>query len=127
MVHFERTLTIKLETAAEVALYVEALELAADNAPKAGPLWVQLKTRVAVLNTWRPGWKPSETAPARVTLSFDGAQQLATALEVIEEINGEARAEHAGALDRSPDWAALNLRCNMLENAARYIREAIRS
>lgn len=133
MVRFERTLTIRLETPEEAALYLEALEVAADNAPQAPSsapgrlgepsLAIELKTRRAVLSCARP----SVVVPARITLSYEAAGYLATAIEVLEETAEEERAETDGQVEITPARAALLKRCNMLENAARYIREAARS
>lgn len=120
MIRFERT------------LFTEALELAADNAPQTAELtsrpvvWVELKTRLAVLNGWRPGWKASETQAARVTLSYESVGYLATALEVMEEITGEAFAEVASATEVTEARTALTKRCNMLENLAQNLRGACR-
>lgn len=131
MVRFERTLTIRLETSEERDLYLEALEVAADNAPtydapgstREPTIAIELKTRRAVLSCT----PPSVAVPARITLSYEAAGYLATALEVLEETAEETRAETAGQVEITAARAALLKRCNMLENAARYIREAARS
>jgi len=120
MVHFEKTITIKLETLAEQALYVEALDLAADNTPESA---AELKAIREDLETWRP----SLVAPAVLTVSTEHAHLLATALEVIEELTLEGLESppsetDLGRVERSRDES----RARMLEGAAGIIRRAAR-